>query len=580
MLVILAIGIFAFISLYPSGFLAIKRTGQSGAATRLAEQELERLKGREDTLPYAIVPIRYEDRNGNRVMLINPQNAPNDLEPQPGDDLGDPDLLPYVSGSNRIRRIIGERVNIPLPSPIVARNTSSQGSVYITAFAPVEVINTVTDTSQNPLDGGLLVYGNPMQRVETEAGQPAYFLQVFQYGIDYDPDDQGPQIALRPLRFRSISYKVDYAYYAQSGGNYSVKQVSEVITLPPTDPQRPFSYWVPLQTATDDPDFAGLVPDSDTVGRLFERLPLALDWDPDYPYQYKVLNDQLGLIVFNPSSSGFYERFWRGTRPLVANVDYNARDWQIINEERSIPSDGVVRLTLSDWKQAGDLLDDQSEYAGLNLPGYGQNQPDVVMIDLLSGAVAAYRQGTLIPGSGFDPRAQINYQQGVLRFPTDGDRDTTMVGRKIRVLYKVNDEWALSVQKAVHRYYISGSLVMPYDACAFDNSSPNFSTRLFFNRSEAGKSVMLREYWYADANGAQKRGSGGLFRISDTAAENGLHYIDLRDRHSTAVSWDSSVTGVALKGVQGVSLKVRLTYRPSGQRTIKLDFDAVVNRKD
>lgn len=48
---ILAIAILAFIRLYPSGFLALKRSGQSDSATRYAQQELERLKARADNLP-------------------------------------------------------------------------------------------------------------------------------------------------------------------------------------------------------------------------------------------------------------------------------------------------------------------------------------------------------------------------------------------------------------------------------------------------------------------------------------------------------------------------------------------------
>jgi hypothetical protein len=39
------------------------------------------------------------------------------------------------------------------------------------------------------------------------------------------------------------------------------------------------------------------------------------------------------------------------------------------------------------------------------------------------------------------------------------------------------------------------------------------------------------------------------------------------------------VTGVAIRGVQGLSLKVRLYYEPDG-RKVKIDFDALLTRKD
>jgi Tfp pilus assembly protein PilV len=78
-ILVLAIAILAFIRLYPSGFLALKRSGQSEAATRLAQQELERLKGRQDNLPYMIVPVKYEVINGQTVLVIDPTTSPDEM---------------------------------------------------------------------------------------------------------------------------------------------------------------------------------------------------------------------------------------------------------------------------------------------------------------------------------------------------------------------------------------------------------------------------------------------------------------------------------------------------------------------
>jgi hypothetical protein len=59
------------------------------------------------------------------------------------------------------------------------------------------------------------------------------------------------------------------------------------------------------------------------------------------PYQYKILNLLTGTILINPLASGYYERYWRGTRPLEAYVSYYVHDWTIMREEFTVPSSGA-----------------------------------------------------------------------------------------------------------------------------------------------------------------------------------------------------------------------------------------------
>ena len=131
---ILAIAILAFIRLYPSGFLALKRSGQSDAATRYAQKELERLKARADNLPRAIAPVSYDFSTGE--LLIDPTIDPNDLGVQPNLPEDFPSV--YASGVNRFRRIVGERVPLGLPGPTLGRRDQlTEGIVYTTLFAPI-----------------------------------------------------------------------------------------------------------------------------------------------------------------------------------------------------------------------------------------------------------------------------------------------------------------------------------------------------------------------------------------------------------------------------------------------------------
>ncbi len=592
---ILAIAILAFIRLYPSGFLSLKRTGQIDSATRLAQRELERLKVRQDNLPYVIAPIRYENVAGRLLIQIDPTTSPEEMGVQPNLPNG---VNPrYAAGLNRTRKVLGERVALGQPGFIIGTTQRTDGIFYTTTFAPIAV--PPDDVDQSTFDQYLFVYGNPMRRIELESGTFRN-IRVFEYGIDYEAG----AVLLRPLRARPISYKIDYSYLVQTGQGFEARQVSTVIRLQPTGNQPPFPVWVPLTipVAGEPPEnyqpvnqvagFLGIVPDSDLCARLFERLGVTDAWDPDYPYQYKLLNPLLGTIAFNPAASNFTEQFWRGTRALVANIDYVVHDWSIIREDVTLQN-GLIRLAFTDLKQFGDLQDDQTTYQGLEVGGDIRSAPitaDIILIDLTTGATIYLRQGQQIRGEAMgidDPneyavngQISVDYGVGSIRIT-----DPALQGRKFRVLYKVNENWAIGVQKAAHRYFVSPVLAgMPVDACWYDLDSIYDSVvvprdrRIYFNRSEAGKTVLIREYWYRVGN-TNRQGTNGVFRISEVPDETGYVYIDLQENHPNAERLAPEVTGVAVRGVQGLSLRVRMTYEPGG-RQVKIDFDTLLTRRD
>ncbi len=602
---ILSIAILAFIRLYPSGFLTLKRSAQSDSATRMAQRELERLKSRQDNLPYLIAPIRYREDSATRQIFveIDPTVSPNDLGVQPNLPASIPPE--YASGMNRIRRVIGERVPLGLPGFVYGSQSQvTDGIVYTTTFSPIMLPPEEALRDPSLLANYIQVYGNPMRRFEMDADFQYRNVQPFEYGIDYE---QG-LVLLRPLFNRPARYKIDYSYVVQNGNHADVRHVSTVIILPPTNPNRPFAQWVPLTVPQEGvpPEefppvnqingFSGIVPDSDSCARLFEILGLNDGWDSDYPYQCKLLNPLLGSFIFSPYASGYMERYWRGTRPLVANIDYTVHDWTILREEFTVPADGRIRLTFTDIKQIGDLLPDQTQYQGLNLLGRkitpeepipDNEQIDMVIIDLLTGSTAYIAKGSVQTETplglpAFTPNiTQVDYTLGILQF---NDRD--MVGRKIRVLYKVHDNWALSVQKSAHRYFISPMRMgMPVDACwydvegAYEELETERQRRLYFNRSEAGKTVLLREYWYALSDGSVRQGKNGVFRISDVPDDTGFVYIDLTQLHPDATRWAPEVTGTAIRGVQGLSLRVRMSFEPAG-RPVYFDFDTMLTRTD
>jgi len=572
---ILAIAILAFIRLYPSGFLALKRSGQGDAAMRYAQQELERLKTRADNLPRAIVPIKYIE-DGSVRLIIDANISPDDLNQQPDLPPGVPAL--YASGVNRFRRIVGERVQLGLPGPLLeSRNQLTEGIVYTTLFAPI-----AQPSANRPIDEYLSLTGAPMRRLILDSDFQRPDIRLFEYGIDYEAG----RVLLRPLPSETVEYQVECTVVYRLGNRVETQVITEVVRLDPANPPKPV--WKDLIGIPRNNQFLGILPYSDTVARRFVRLEQNDSWSPVNPYQYKILNLLTGTILINPLASGYYERFWRGTRPLEAYVSYFVHDWTIVREEFTVPEKGRIRLTFSDLKQFDDLLDDQSKYTGLGLGrdvGREEVQADLVIVDMLTGRVAYFQQGQQLPQSLLpDLGARIDYIAGTLEIG-----NPQMQGRKIRVFYKVHENWAISVQKAANRYYlVQDRAAMTYDTCwydlgaVFDREPPESARRLYFTRSEAGKTILLREYWYDvdndPNNGNTQRGTNGVFRISEVP-DNGLVYIDLSEVHPNAVRWAPEITGQPVRGVQGLSVKVRVTHEPPGRRT-RIDFDMLLPVRD
>src|ERR1041385_4562777 len=127
-LVLLLIAIFSLVRLFAPGFLINKRSEAATFATRIARQEMDRAIATAANLPDMIVPIQPVP------IVAAPGYAFQIALNMTPDDISEIRALPaglnvdpyYYSNINRVRRVFGESVRIPAPSP----TSAGRGSIY------------------------------------------------------------------------------------------------------------------------------------------------------------------------------------------------------------------------------------------------------------------------------------------------------------------------------------------------------------------------------------------------------------------------------------------------------------------
>jgi hypothetical protein len=493
-LVILLIGIFLVIRIFPEGFGILRANGNRTIATRLAEQEMTRLRGDLSNLPEGVLfTVPDPNLNGQLVYVTN-------VDP---DGLGyfDPaNRNPYFADVNKFRFIKGEAVKIPLPTT----SAYGSGSVYTCKFGPLYMNQAVGDRNNAPTsadralyDSFLSVVGAPLTGTPVESagdGSDAFRYRNFvanqqSYVIDYG-DEGSPILILfapRPPAGRTIpsrTFRVTITVDTGSG----FQTVSPDVIVPDSYNVGWTNISQILASAPYNMTTEGAVPYSETVVRAFDRIPFGASWDSGDPYQYKLLSDNIqtsdtatyanvGVLAFNPAGANYSETTSQGVRSFTAYIDYNVLDWHILREEREVPpvvpgANGLVpiRTTLRDLKRVGDPEADNTFYNGLY--GGAQRAVDLDVFDLNESTGAPLVAGEIRNGTFFDsdpwtgasfdtdpavPEADYyvdtdgrggTYRNGVIYVNTA----RRAAGTTLRILYKAQGDWAVGVQKAYSRY--------------------------------------------------------------------------------------------------------------------------------
>jgi hypothetical protein len=330
----------------------------------------------------------------------------------------------------------------------------------------------------------------------------------------------------------------------------------------------------------------GIDADSIRVNRIFRNMPVGSTFDTTDPYEYSILDPNLGELLFSPYGSSVFEDRPSGRKPLSAEVTYDVYDWRILHQDFRVPDAGTsstlnYSLPCRGLRALGVPLPDGSVNEGLNVPipdwdpannvRTTSNEP-FVLIDADTG-------GVYLPAD-----YSVDYGRGIVTFPNTQAQvlfpnattlqTVSIVGRPVRALFMLNGDWAFQVQKASSDYdetytilpgagqfYVGGGVL------------GGSNTRIYFPKADLGQVVRFDEIDYVTAGGS-KTMRGQSMQI--TSAQNDAlgPFVDITSLDSGATTLDSSNGFGGVMGVHGASLSLRAVWEDSGQLALSKDTTA------
>jgi type II secretory pathway pseudopilin PulG len=610
-IVVLLVGILAVVQIFPSGLRILALNRSETIAIQLAQDEAERVTGRADHLADEIIPVtyRYDTLNSRVAVFSDADRNPEDFSLIGNGQISDANgdvvdgaghslaYWPYVSGPNLFRRVIGEGGRVPAPRQV----GSFFGGLMILQFTPIVYNASVPGLFQ--------IYGEDMVRKEGPP-QTSDVPRPYEYYVE-NIDLPSANLILPADGFAERDYRLAMACYIQSGTTTFKRDIVDV-TIKVAPITGGGFYTLPIAAGdVQNPNPLGLTAgetfqsaelDSVRVARIYDKIDVT-DTFSD-PYQYKLLDADLGLILFSDSAFNAYELRNGHRVPLQARVNYDVYDWRVIRDEFRVPEGVVpqVKLELGNLKVKGMRDVDATTYNGLslNLPtGTGTpERRDIALLDMDTGGIILTKSATrMVSGK---PKELITVDRGLGRLiflDADGDpsngvtgeivypgspspsaTDINLTGRAIRAMYQARGEWSAQVTKApalftgsngrpgVAQYYVGGP----------SGTIGGNPTRIYFANCESGHRVSIDQIWYKDSSNpnAQSLENQSFVIQSLPADSTGLPYVDIKSVNPDAQSFDSDTNGYAVNGVHGASINVRVLWNPSN---LSFDADAAKN---
>jgi prepilin-type N-terminal cleavage/methylation domain-containing protein len=604
-MVILLIGIYSLVQLFPSGFTSILYGRNVSLANALTNGLIQSARVRAGELPDAVIAFDPVTQAAFPNLAIDQELTP--YQPNAGQA---PDAR--FSDINKVRRVLGEGIKVPAPTVGSPYVPGQPVSLYVLNFSP---IYSVTPTASGL--GGIFIYaGTPLRRVVFE-GAPSdeelAALDSESYGIDY------PNATLYFKEFPyARRFKIDCSFTVEAGNGYVREQMrpDNIVVIPansrsvdlrqPRSGQPADSPYLPIPAASR------LEQDEETVYRGFDLLGANEPFSATDPYQFRVLNSAVGVLGFNPLAATIRAA---GGKGIVAKIDYDVDDWHIIHDDRTVPfaPPHTVKLTLNNVLRLGSVDEYQEQYGSL-MKGYpdrrveatGTQFVDVLVMDLETGLMLDSRtlqnpdlnQESLV---GLDERTlsdvngRINYDSGAIRFssavqwmlpdpknPSQGTlgQAEPIGGKRIRIFYRTQQNWGVQLTKAFTNY------VREPNVGDLGYREFGLGTRgyLYFPIQDHDHAVLVDYTWVHRVDGQDivRTETGEYHQIGDPAAAESPQ----NQFGSTVPYWWVRVDAADRAGlvpesirvsrVRGVTVRARAVWREN-ERWRKLDLDSYIS---
>lgn len=686
-IVLFLVGILAVAQIFPKGFQLLLWNRSKLVAQSLAEDYLETLKARPDRLPQQIVSAYY-DQDG--TLIINPAKDPNDLSTLAasvslngeGTDANGINLnnWQYITASNVFRHIIGEGGRVPAPR-LAGTGVPFYGGIMVLQFGPVQYLPQISGNVDNP--SNLTVYGNDLQQIVGTTAYATYQSNGQNYvgfpPIEFQRTDYQYFVANGAANLASYptaiflptgplnpaddqyyasgiphrDYRVSFSAYVLSGANgqlvkhdYTGLAVSVADTTPDASGQYPLSPPVNLQalvnsySAYSGDQIVNVDLNTLTVQRFFLPIPKGsgTQFSTDDPYQYKLINENLGVLLFNPLGNGiFVSRQGHDREPLSARVDYDVYDWRILHDDfridpsvipgETLPTSPQTliaqhKLPVPSLKVAGHAGPDNLPITPIPIlelpvpttgPANGvpplaapgttdtsaANQPgpdNFVLVDMDTGGVF-YK---VDPTSG-EQLITVNKSTGVVTFnslsnsltggiigelllPDGSVSDVQMDNRAVRALYMVNQEYSVQVMKAAAQYSMLFSPANLGVGQFYIGGTPQPGTgvpgagsswRIYFPQCDNGRKVTVGDVTYLSSADTLVHDMVG----QDFLIQNRINDpLGLPSIDLTQVDPNATsvsfLNGIGARDIKGDSVAVRVLWNPT---TFHLTGNATTN---
>ena len=458
-LVVLMIGIYAMLRIFPRGYSTIQMAQQRTVAAHLAEEELNRWRLHPEALPDAIVATDYTGALIPSTLTNNSQNltqlliygevaaqvpgtetyeswqvppltlplldrigrpliySPNDLTPSQCDA-----VLGFEGLSNHVvvhpnwqpnslylpRTVLGEQIDI------ARLGTNAQGVLfYLLSHAPLDILryDGVDDPGTPGIDERTRVY------VDVYDARPWRYL---------------PSPLDRPLAGQEFTYDLGTRQLTFGPATPPAYERKFKVDLTCTDPDDPalrirvfgFTVTVPQNSSVGtEPLLEGTDPTTIQVHELMEEVAdpnLLLDLGPAARRNIYYVDTQTRIT----GQIRFPLVLQVQPRPddiAVAKVDYRVLDWQVLAFDVEVPPDGVVSLPVRALKGSGYINPPRQDRAqpvargikkfydvnGNELPASPASAADayVVAVDLQNGEVLTESELTI--GLSASPRERL-----------------------------------------------------------------------------------------------------------------------------------------------------------------------------